>query len=246
MTARHMSSGMYRGALWPLRGAVIAICWLLLCRLALADPVAGRCDEAARIASQETGVPLSVLRAITRTETGRSRAGALQPWPWTVNMEGEGVWFDTPDEAKAYVFRHFKRGARSFDVGCFQINYRWHSGGFRSIDEMFDPQANALYAARFLGSLHDETGDWTKAAGAYHSRTATHARRYEARFSEIHASLGPSEAPAPLQRPAGHEGRRGHAFPLLRAGAPARLGSLVPQDAHIGRSFLPLVSEERG
>ena len=63
----------------------------------------------------------AVLKAISLTETGRKTGGQFRPWPWTVNMEGTGHWFDTLDEARAYVSREFKRGARSFDVGCFQI-----------------------------------------------------------------------------------------------------------------------------
>ena len=102
------------------------------------------CDRAARAAAQAGGVPLDVLQAIARTETGRSGESGLQPWPWTVNMEGIGKWFATEDEARAYVFAHFKRGARSFDVGCFQINYRWHGEAFRSIDEMFDRVAAGI------------------------------------------------------------------------------------------------------
>src|SRR5690606_11949553 len=72
--------------------------------------VAEICDSAAQRVALESGVPLSVLRAITRVETGRAAGNGVQPWPWTVNMEGKGVWFDTEDEARAYVFREFKRG----------------------------------------------------------------------------------------------------------------------------------------
>ncbi len=102
-------------------------------------PNTALCDHAAQTVARDSNIPISVMRAITRTETGRSRNGAVEPWPWTVNMEGTGVWFETREEARAYVLRHFDRGARSFDVGCFQINYRWHGHAFTSIDQMFDP-----------------------------------------------------------------------------------------------------------
>ena len=52
------------------------------------------CSQAAAYAAQETGVPVSVLQAISLTETGRNRSGEMHPWPWTVNMEGKGVWFE--------------------------------------------------------------------------------------------------------------------------------------------------------
>ncbi len=104
-------------------------------------------------------------------------------------MEGTGRWFQDQDSARAYVFRHFKNGARSFDVGCFQINYKWHHQEFRSLDEMFDPLKNALYAAKFLQTLYTELGDWDEAVGAYHSRTSELATRYLKRFRRIQANL---------------------------------------------------------
>ena len=61
---------------------------------AIPDPV-GQCDRAARRASRLEGVPLDVLKAISRVETGRAKNGRLEPWPWTVNVEGRGYWFAT-------------------------------------------------------------------------------------------------------------------------------------------------------
>ncbi len=151
--------------------------------------VSAICDRAGSYAAAKTGVPLAVMRAITLTETGTRIEGQYRPWPWTVNMEGKGIWFNAPDEALAYVNKHFTRGARSFDVGCFQINYRWHGKAFSSVEDMFDPRKNALYAAQFLRSLYQETGSWSKSAGAYHSRTPKFANRYRARFDRIIARL---------------------------------------------------------
>lgn len=195
------------------RGVVAAIGMLLCAALASlasarsnapdgfqsADAIAALCDRAGERAARATGVPLAVLRAISLTETGRRLNGRHQAWPWTVNMEGRGKWFDTREEALQYVRRHHARGATSFDVGCFQINYRWHGKAFRSIEDMFEPELNALYAGRFLRSLYGEMGGWSRAAGAYHSRTPKFAERYRARFNRILARLtGQSDAPMPV------------------------------------------------
>lgn len=188
------------------------------------------CDAVAARVARESGVPIEVLQAITRTETGRRRDGRVQPWPWTVNMEGRGVWFDTPDEARGYVYQHHQRGARSFDVGCFQINFRWHGQHFASIEEMFDPLANGRYAARFLSELHAELGDWGKAAGAYHSRMPVHANRYRAIFDQHLAAVQgrPPEVASLSGGPELPDAPRVNTFPLLQPGAGTSPGSLVP------------------
>lgn len=186
------------------------------------------CDTAAAAASDNYGVPLSVMRAITRTETGRSRNGKLDPWPWTVNMEGKGKWFNTQIEAQNYVAQHFNRGARSFDVGCFQINYRWHGQAFSSIEAMFDPVLNAKYAARFLRKLHAELGSWERAVGAYHSRTPEYANRYIAKYRTVIAGLDDS-VPKPDQTVTNDSQQQRNSYPLLvKNEQTSRLGSLVP------------------
>lgn len=173
----------------------ISLFWLLTAALSFGTYAEARaapsqlCDQVAVEAAARTGVPISVLKSITRTETGRNRNGRVEPWPWTVNMEGKGVWFETADAAQAYAYEHYKRGARSFDVGCFQINYKWHHEAFSSLEQMFDPVSNAVYAAEFLRQLYQESGSWEDAAGAYHSRTPEYADRYKARFSQFRADL---------------------------------------------------------
>lgn len=214
----------------------------VVCAAFRADAGTEVCDLAAEQISQETGVPVSVLKAITRTETGRKRAGKFVPWPWTVNMEGAGKWFDTTNEALAYVRANMNLGKRSFDVGCFQLNYRWHGQAFASIEQMFDPIENARYAAQFLQSLHDETGDWVRAAGFYHSRTPKYARRYEKIFARHYASaddlpqlkadfsdVPPANEPLAISKTAAKP--RVNRYPLINGGA-GRGASLVP-------TFLP-------
>lgn len=200
------------------------------------DPAA-MCEMAGQAAAREFGVPPAVLLALMLTESGRKTGHALRPWPWTVNMEGDGQWFDTEADARAFVETRYRRGARSFDIGCFQINYKWHHQGFSSIDEMFRPLANARYAARFLSALFAELGSWDRAAGAYHSRTPELAGRYRARFLQHLARMegdvgdtAPQSPKAQLAEGAAPRSRRdtGGGYPLLHSGAGGVMGSLVP------------------
>jgi hypothetical protein len=197
------------------------------------------CDAAAQHAAAKTGVPLYVLMAITRAETGLSKGGIIQPWPWTVNMQGRGVWFATKSEALAFVFEHFKTGSRSFDVGCFQINYRWHGASFVSIEDMFDPSSNAIYAALFLKSLHSESGDWTVAAGAFHSRTPVRADSYIVRFASMLAELDPNGREEILVNSSTTVDNQRNSFLLIPKGQAAGLASLVPFTA--AEEITPLI-----
>ena len=130
-----------------------------------------------------------MLHAISLTETGRAQGGRLRPWPWAINREGKGYWFANRDEALAFARASVAAGRTSFDVGCFQINYYWHGRNFPSLESMFDPDTGADYAARFLRSLYAERGDWSAAAGAYHSQSPDRANVYRARFDRILAGL---------------------------------------------------------
>lgn len=181
------------------------------------DPSA-LCIDAARTAARETGVPERVLLAVTLVETGRD----ARPWPWTVNVGGEGRWFDTASEAEAHARSMLDQGLTNVDLGCFQLNLRWHSKGFASLADMLDPATNATYAAGFLAENFARTGDWSAAAAAYHSQTPEHAERYRAKFETAYAALDSGDI-AP-EDPEPRENR----FPLLLAGARGTNGSLVP------------------
>ncbi len=234
-----------RTALLPrLLAVLLGVFWGLG---AVADP-ADLCDRAAEEAARATGVPLAVLQAIALAETGRNRGGRLRPWPWATNQGGPGSWFETRDAAEAHVRALIDKGRRNIDIGCFQINLRWHGHAFASPEAMFEPAANALYAARFLAGLASELGSWEAAAGAYHSRTPELAERYGARFRRHLAALEASPlAPAPPAVPepgaqpvvpaGGLPGRVPPSpYPLLVAGPPGGPGSLVPMG--VGRKAL--------
>lgn len=205
------------------------------------DSFSKTCTASANHAALETGIPVNILLAISLTETGRNRDGRFEAWPWTVNMEGEGSWFGSRQAAYEYVMQKHDSGARSFDIGCFQINFKWHGSAFASIRQMFDPNANAIYAAQYLLDLYAEKGNWASAAAAYHSRTPKYADKYKIRFSKIYANLiGVNDAikKAPARTASHAKDDNGQAranlYPLLQELKPERSsGSLV---SLIGRS----------
>lgn len=207
---------------------VVAQLWLVAILVLVAPPLtafsglARLCADAVRSASAAHDVPSAVLLAITQTETGRGPQA--EPWPWTVNLEGQGHYFPDRPSAVQFAQSAIAQGRTSFDVGCFQVNYRWHGQAFASVASMFDPAANADYAAGFLRRLYAETGDWRAAAGAYHSRTSHLAARYRAVFEPLYnAALASAPNNSSPRAP------RTNAYPLLQGhGRAAGLGSLVP------------------
>lgn len=164
---------------------------LLLPAAALAQPAeqGQLCRAAIRAAETAAGIPAHLLMAIGRAESGRRDpvTGAFHPWPWTINAEGRGSFFPDRAAAIAAVRSLQAQGVRSIDIGCMQINLRHHPNAFASIEEAFDPAANARYAARFLTELRTELGDWNRASAAYHSRTPEYANAYQARVAELWA-----------------------------------------------------------
>lgn len=143
------------------------------------------CSAAAKTAEQAHRLPDGLLQAIALVESGTSQSGDLQGWPWTVNADGRGYYFDTAEKAKAFADRKLRNEQKAFDVGCFQINVKWHGDAFPSINEMFDPLASAHYAATFLKELKSEFGDWKTAAKSYHSRDAAKGNVYGAKIAAV-------------------------------------------------------------
>jgi hypothetical protein len=133
------------------------------------------CETAVTTAEYVGRLPARLLGAISLTESGRLEpaTGRVRAWPWTINAEGEGQFFETKQQAIAAVKALQAKGVRSIDVGCLQVNLMYHPTAFASLDEAFDPLANANYAARFLNALYTDSKHWAAAIAAYHSETPT-------------------------------------------------------------------------
>lgn len=180
------------------------------------------CEQAGLIAEQTHGLPAGLLLAIGRVESGRwdSGQGRTVPWPWTINAAGKGAWFETPDEAVRTVRALLESGTRSVDTGCFQINLMYHPAAFGSLEQAFDPMANAGYAARFLVDLYARHGSWEAAVEAYHSADPVRGFAYR---QMVYASWSPPSralqpmTPAPDPGPRAPEARA-RVIPAVYAG----------------------------
>jgi hypothetical protein len=153
--------------------------------VAAADPGA-QCRRAVQQAGHAAGLPEHLMSAIARVESGRRGAdGQIQPWPWSINVAGVDHVFETKEQAMAAVRQFQAEGVRSIDVGCMQINLMHHPDAFASLDQAFDPAANAAYAAHFLLQLFAQSGSWAKATADYHSATPELGAPYQQKVMSV-------------------------------------------------------------
>ncbi len=134
------------------------------------------CEREIAQAAKFSGVPIGILYAIGLTESGRG--GKLNPF--AMNVDGKAFFFKNRHDALSHFWTVKAQGARFIDVGCMQINVKYHSDRFSSVADMFEPRKNVEFAAKFLSELRAREGSWVMAAARYHAGARNHAahRRY--------------------------------------------------------------------
>lgn len=152
---------------------------------------ARKCTRYYPVYEQKYSIPEHLLSSIGMVESGRWHKGLdiALPWPWTINVDGKGYYFESKNEAIRAVKKHQRQGAKNIDVGCMQISMKFHPKAFRNLAQAFDPASNVRYAAKYLRSLYDEVGTWRKATGFYHSRTPSKTNHYAGKVLEAHRKI---------------------------------------------------------
>ena len=156
------------------RSILAVVLLLLIAQGAIAQPAEDAhlaCDRAAAQAERAWNLPPGLLAAIGTVESGRIDPVALDrhAWPWSINADGAGYFAASKSEAIGLVRVLQARGARYIDVGCFQVDLFYHPDAFTSLEQAFDPDANAGAAARILVQGRFNATSWDQAVAAYHS-----------------------------------------------------------------------------
>lgn len=170
---------------------------LAVCRPAAADDSLMCLKETVRQEKRER-IQTNLLSAIALVESGRysKKYPSGIAWPWTVTAEGRGKFYDTKEQALAAIRELQSQGVENIDVGCMQINLKYHPEAFQGIEDAIDPAKNVAYAADFLKRNYQETKSWGEAATRYHSKTVHKAFRYEDKLLETWNRLGKHGNPA--------------------------------------------------
>jgi hypothetical protein len=177
----------------------------------LTEDATQACGRAATQAERDWGIPVGLLAAIGTVESGHRASTGMFPviWPWTINAEGRGYYEPSKTAAIGVVQALRRRGVRVIDAGCFQVDLFYHPNAFASLEEAFDPGANAHAAARILSLGRLNSAGWDGAIAAYHSAMPLVGALY---LKKVHAAWSSTRA-----RPAWGQPDPSEAFAVLLA-----------------------------
>lgn len=125
-------------------------------------------------------IPNKLLEAISLTETGRTVGGQYVAWPWSLNISGESFFFKNEKDLLVTLKKKIKF-QKNIDIGCMQINYKYHNKNFKNIEEILDPKKNIEWAALYIKKLFNTHNSWNKAIERYHSSNPKRMQKYLAK-----------------------------------------------------------------
>ena len=140
-----------------------------------------------RLVANAHHIPPEVLYAVGLAESARrvDSTGTVRPWPWTLNVQGEGFFYSSRYQAQQALDGFLNAGLQSTDIGLMQVNWRYHQQRFKSPQRALDPYHNLRVAAEILRDCYRSRQDWWEAVGCYHAPNSPHrAARYRARVFE--------------------------------------------------------------
>src|SRR5690606_21010983 len=139
--------------------------------------------------------------AVALQESGVSLRGRHIPWPWTLNVAGSALRFQTREAACARLRRALAEVTPTrVDVGLGQINVGYQRQRFDDPCELLDPYRNLAIAATILREQHAAGEDWLIAAGRYHRPAGGEAAARYRRSVNVHLLRIREAAVAPASR----------------------------------------------
>lgn len=152
----------------------------------------------------EYDLPPALLYAVALTESGQSALseGRFRPWPWALNINGEGHYFTSRQEALQALQAALMHTNSSVDIGLMQINWRYHRAALGSAWQALDPYHNLRVAAAILRDCLNEHTNWMQTAGCYHApNDSTRAQAYASRVQQHWAQIADIEQGDRFERP---------------------------------------------
>ena len=121
-------------------------------------------------------LPNKLLTSIALVESGIKKS-EFKSWPWTLNVSGKSMYFDNKSETIEYLKSNINL-KKSIDVGCMQINTKYHLKNFKDLSHLVEPEENVKYAAIYLLKLYKKHKSWNEAVSRYHSSIPKRKKNY--------------------------------------------------------------------
>ncbi|MEE9493606.1 MAG: hypothetical protein V3W04_09555 [Gammaproteobacteria bacterium] len=136
-------------------------------------------------------VPGGLLYALARAESGKSTHQSFEPWPWTLNIEGQGHYYENRDTMFDALMQAITQG-RQVDIGLTQLNWHWKYDRLISPWQATDPVFNLKTACNIVREHYDNAPEkgWFHATGKYHRESDSPAslairHRYSERVRQL-------------------------------------------------------------
>ena len=121
-------------------------------------------------------LPNKLLTSIALVESGIKK-NEFKSWPWTLNVSGKSMYFDNKLETLEYLQSNINL-KKSIDVGCMQINTKYHLKNFKDLSHLVEPEENVKYAAIYLLKLYKKYKSWNEAVSRNHSSIPKRKKNY--------------------------------------------------------------------
>jgi Transglycosylase SLT domain len=142
--------------------------------------------SAYRLIAAEYGIPVQLFYAVALAESGKTIESMKhrRPWPWTLNIAGQGVYFSSRWQAWRALDQSLRSGQDSVDIGLMQVNWRFHEERLGSSWLALEPHHNLAVGAEILRRCYLERRDWWASVGCYHAPSDNNrAQRYRAQVA---------------------------------------------------------------
>lgn len=142
--------------------------------------------SAYRSVAVKYGIPVRLLYAVALAESGKTIAAInrRQPWPWTLNIAGKGVYFGSRLAAWQALDQSLRDGETSVDIGLMQVNWHFHQHRLGNSWLALEPIHNLTIGAEILKDCYKNRRDWWASVGCYHAPSdGVRAKRYRKRVA---------------------------------------------------------------
>ena len=155
---------------------LISFSLILIPLIASSDDISG-CQIFTEKYNKIYKLPNKLLTSISLVESGVMEDNTVNSWPWALNVNGKSKYFHNKKDTLSFL-RESLQTNRNIDVGCMQINYKFHGHNFKNLDHILNPEENVKYAAEFLKKLFKKYKSWNEAISRYHSSEPSRKKRY--------------------------------------------------------------------